>query len=233
MSSSVKTELARKKKSEYDKKRREEIKNDPNRLTKHRNVSHNYYMSMKKDPHMIEVRRKVAKNNRIRLAAYIWKIKEEGFCAECGLIDPVVLDFHHKDPKTKKCNVVSSCSFKQIDEESAKCILLCARCHRIKHWLERGNVGTAHRKRTYGYRVGKLLTEIGIEYKCKLCGDEHQGCLEFHHRDPKLKNFNVLGSPKPREALIKEILLCDILCSLCHRREEWRIKHSKDTADLI
>ena len=53
--------------------------------------------------------------------------------------------------------------------------------------------------------------------KCQRCGyDRYVGALEFHHRDPALKDPNWSRSwsmPRLKEELDK----CDILCSNCHR----------------
>lgn len=61
-----------------------------------------------------------------------------GKCSDCGLVDdPCVYDFHHLDPSKKdlsfgKCK---SRSFESIKPELDKCVLLCANCHRKRHYL--------------------------------------------------------------------------------------------------
>lgn len=64
------------------------------------------------------------------LAAY----KAEHGCSGCGERDPVVLDFHHKDPANKVAEVsqLISSTHKML-AEIAKCIVLCANCHRRSH----------------------------------------------------------------------------------------------------
>lgn len=58
-------------------------------------------------------------------------------CSVCGIKDPRVLEFDHKDPSTKIASVAglmaAKVSLKQIKEEIRKCDVLCANCHRIKH----------------------------------------------------------------------------------------------------
>ena len=62
-------------------------------------------------------------------------------CADCGQSHPATLDFHHIDP-TEKDFVVSqilheTTSLRRLQEEIAKCVVLCANCHRIRHWNEK------------------------------------------------------------------------------------------------
>jgi hypothetical protein len=54
---------------------------------------------------------------------------------------------------------------------------------------------------------------------CQKCGyNEYKCVLDFHHKDPKQKNFNIsTGGRKNIERIKKEIEKCVILCSNCHR----------------
>ncbi len=57
-------------------------------------------------------------------------------CNDCGgTFNECVYDFHHIDP-TKKDFELSDCtrSFTKYKTELVKCILLCANCHRIRHY---------------------------------------------------------------------------------------------------
>jgi hypothetical protein len=59
-------------------------------------------------------------------------------CTDCGnTFPPCAMDFHHRDPSTKKAAIArmvyTTAAIKVIDEEIAKCDLLCANCHRIRH----------------------------------------------------------------------------------------------------
>ncbi len=58
------------------------------------------------------------------------------------------------------------------------------------------------------------------EKGCKLCLEHDPACLDFHHRDPKTKDFN-FGSSYKRYSptwFLKEIEKCDVLCANCHRK---------------
>lgn len=58
-------------------------------------------------------------------------------CIQCGESDFCCLDFHHKDGEDKKYDFgqlkKKAYSTKTIMEELAKCVILCANCHRKYH----------------------------------------------------------------------------------------------------
>ena len=73
---------------------------------------------------------------RQRLTDY----KQARGCAQCGENHPACLDFHHTDPSKKEGNLYampSNRGWKWIELEVAKCIVLCANCHRKLHYAER------------------------------------------------------------------------------------------------
>lgn len=59
-------------------------------------------------------------------------------CADCGKeYPPCVMEFHHLDPKLKSFGLGQGRfrhSREDILEEIAKCILLCANCHRLREY---------------------------------------------------------------------------------------------------
>lgn len=62
-------------------------------------------------------------------------IKGRG-CDVCGESDPDVLDFHHRNPAEKLFNLSGANlgkSKEKLDAEFAKCVVLCANCHRRVH----------------------------------------------------------------------------------------------------
>ena len=63
-----------------------------------------------------------------------------GKCCECGLKDdPVVYDFHHRDPGEKDFQIgKNSKSFESIKKELDKCDPVCANCHRKLEYLING-----------------------------------------------------------------------------------------------
>lgn len=69
------------------------------------------------------------------LAQYLRDLKTKTPCIDCGINYPYyVMDFDHVRG-VKHANVmelVSTLSKKKIDEEIAKCEIVCSNCHRIR-----------------------------------------------------------------------------------------------------
>lgn len=74
--------------------------------------------------------------------------------------------------------------------------------------------------------------EFVLEYlrnnPCLHCQSHDLICLEFHHRNPEEKSYNIadLRAQGKLELLKEEIKKCDVLCVACHRkltafRGEW------------
>lgn len=62
-----------------------------------------------------------------------------GQCVDCGFQGhPVAFDFDHVDPKTKEFKISGSYIFRWsvLKKELDKCVVRCANCHRIRHYLE-------------------------------------------------------------------------------------------------
>lgn len=74
------------------------------------------------------------------LAQYLRDLKTKTPCVDCGINYPYyVMDFDHVRGR-KHANVmelVSTLSKKKIDEEIAKCEIVCSNCHRIRTHVRR------------------------------------------------------------------------------------------------
>ncbi len=82
-----------------------------------------------------------SRRKREELVEWYREYKKTLKCADCGQTHPATLEFHHLDPAKKEVNIsrliATSSSLRRLKEEMAKCIVLCANCHRIRHWNER------------------------------------------------------------------------------------------------
>ena len=71
---------------------------------------------------------------RHRNAAFVKQDKAKG-CSRCPERRVACLDYHHLDRSTKVENVnrlISKGSLTKLKAEIAKCIVLCANCHRVE-----------------------------------------------------------------------------------------------------
>lgn len=76
------------------------------------------------------------------------------------------------------------------------------------------------------YQRDKKLEAVAVKGgKCERCEFDHPAALQFHHRDPETKMFDItsktLSMPRkfPWETILTEIEKCDLLCANCHAVE--------------
>jgi hypothetical protein len=72
----------------------------------------------------------------------------------------------------------------------------------------------------------QFLETYKSERGCSRCFENHPACLEFHHRDPDLKEIeisDVICSGWAYKRIMKEIEKCDIFCSNCHRKLHYKV----------
>lgn len=61
--------------------------------------------------------------------------------------------------------------------------------------------------------------EFKKTFSCKLCPEKEPCCLEFHHLNPKQKDFNLSHHRNYGwKRILKEIKKCVCLCSNCHKK---------------
>lgn len=71
----------------------------------------------------------------------------------------------------------------------------------------------------------KMTHEYLLAHPCVDCGEGDPVVLEFDHRNPAEKSFNIgeaLGKTWQWEKIAAEIQKCDIRCANCHRRRTAR-----------
>lgn len=86
-----------------------------------------------------EAKLRQQKARQKRLMQRVWDYKLAHPC-RCGESRPQCLEFHHLDPATKSDEVMHfarySHSWSKIQAEIAKCEVVCANCHKAKHFDE-------------------------------------------------------------------------------------------------
>jgi hypothetical protein len=65
-------------------------------------------------------------------------------CHDCGLKSSsknyIAFDFHHLEPNKKETKLSDAHDISDIRfwREISKCVMLCANCHRLRHWSNKG-----------------------------------------------------------------------------------------------
>ena len=97
----------------------------------------------------------------------------------------------------------------------------CKECKRTRDNGKYANYRVKSNARHLKYRqnMNEFITSIKLKTGCVSCGENsHPALLEFHHSDPKEKDFNVGAMRKVSDKLRTEILKCICLCANCHRK---------------
>lgn len=100
-------------------------------ITKRRECHKRYYLKNKQLYKEKNIRR------RKELINFVFSLKQKP-CMDCGKqYPPYVMDFDHRDKKTKLASINSMVNFHsysktKILEEIEKCDLVCSNCHRIR-----------------------------------------------------------------------------------------------------
>lgn len=76
-------------------------------------------------------------------------------------------------------------------------------------------------------KIRKKLRRIKRKSCCKICGESHPACLEFHHKDSTIKNGEISSmiSKYTEAEIMVELENCIVLCANCHRKVHWEEAH--------
>lgn len=118
----------------------------------------------------------------------------------------------------------------------------CMNSHKKMVYSENTEVMKDRSNRTRN-RVRKSVRQFICEYleenPCIKCGESDIVVLEFDHRDPSEKLFEISYASNGNHSMKRlkdEIDKCDVLCANCHRRKSamdlnwYRTKHNADVA---
>lgn len=78
------------------------------------------------------------RNERRKMAIdWLHTVKGQSDCLHCGIHDPAIYEFHHREPKEKISTVSHlvhrGAPLRMIFQEAAKCDILCPTCHKLEH----------------------------------------------------------------------------------------------------
>ena len=100
--------------------------------TKAKRKQYQYDYMRKRRPEFVERNRILANKRKEMLIDMFGRA-----CADCGGTYPsAVFHFHHVQPKTNEVSNMLAGSLGPLMAEVAKCVMLCANCHIIRHSRE-------------------------------------------------------------------------------------------------
>jgi L-lysine 2,3-aminomutase len=69
-------------------------------------------------------------------------------------------------------------------------------------------------------RLKEIVNKIKQEAGCYFCSENEPISLDFHHKDPSIKDdsINIVLKRKNEKSLMNEIKKCEVICSNCHRK---------------
>jgi hypothetical protein len=106
----------------------------------------------------------------------------------------------------------------------------CKECNKLyaKEWYTTNSSRIIARNRINRSGYVDWFNEYKKTLSCT-CGENHPACLEFHHIDPSIKEFEISGAVRlyGKEKIMNEIAKCIVLCSNCHRKRHWDENNKK------
>jgi hypothetical protein len=184
------------------------------------------YMKERGDLHRRQTR--AARDKRRAIARRcLLRLLATGRCKDCGLADPVVLEFDHVGAKRGAISnlVKEGYRLSRIKEELASCELVCANCHRRRtglrarswridpDWRAEGDSRPLRRRNLL------FIVEYLRSAGCVDCAETDPVVLDFDHVGVKRNSVVRLAYKEHSIAsIMREVAECEIRCANCHRR---------------
>lgn len=105
------------------------------------------------------------------------------------------------------------------------CIKECS-----KQWYNNNKIKSNNKAILNRRKKIQWYLDLKSTLSCIKCGFSHPACIEFHHLNPKEKDFNISklnNTLLTIEDIKKEIEKCIVLCSNCHKIEHFNINENK------
>jgi|WetSurMetagenome_2_1015567.scaffolds.fasta_scaffold519397_1 hypothetical protein len=95
----------------------------------------------------------------------------------------------------------------------------CLKPYKIGYYHDNKKAHLA-RNRAMKDKLKEFVKDYKSTHPCTNCGEPDYRCLDFHHTDPKDKDFEVskLYQYGSKPLIEKEIKKCIVLCANCHRK---------------
>lgn len=125
---------------------------------------------------------------------------ETKFCTKCEKQKPVS-EFGKN--KSKKDGLQSYCKE-------------CVKIYKRKHYEDNTDY-YKEKAKTYRKKGREELNEFKSTLKCAICGESRWWVLDFHHENPKEKEYTISSMVSAPLKLKEELEKCIPVCSNCHR----------------
>jgi hypothetical protein len=147
--------------------------------------------------------------NYVKIDGQTHNVSKRRFCLDCSPFgrrnrrDLTICSIDER--KCSKCKEIKTPAEFYVRSDATCCYSECKKCMMVRT----------------KERFHQIKREA-IEYKggqCSVCGyNKCLAALEFHHRDPEEKDFEI-GSTRGKSwsSIKAEIDKCDLLCANCHR----------------
>lgn len=112
----------------------------------------------------------------------------------------------------------------------------CKSCHNEyvkQHYLKNKKYYVDKAVR-WKHELKDWFKELKDQLKCEVCGEDHPGCLDFHHEDAQEKESCVcilVQRCASKDRILAEISKCKVLCANCHRKLHWEENNMPDECD--
>jgi len=111
---------------------------------------------------------------------------------------------------------------------------MCKQCSKEAHkkfWVKNG-IKKREQRKEFNNLFKEKIRNIKEQSKCAKCKEERWWVLEFHHKDPLQKEFNIGdGIIVGQKRVLKEIEKCVVLCSNCHNDFHYKEKQENITIE--
>lgn len=99
----------------------------------------------------------------------------------------------------------------------------CKDCHKkyVRAAYHRDKPAGRDRVKQQRQKLVEWFRDYKRGLKCSRCPENHWACIEFHHKDPKTKEFSIVRAIARRlsiKRILAEIEKCEVLCANCHRK---------------
>lgn len=103
----------------------------------------------------------------------------------------------------------------------------CKMCHRLirnAHY-KANTLNEKERVKANKLQYRTWFKELKADLKCLKCGEDHVSTLQFHHINPKEKEFSISVASRKgysKQRILDEISKCIVLCANCHFKEHYK-----------